>query len=94
MSNFSDNLNKLEKDVIQLIKQKNDLKKQLQEAIQIQADLKDKLSSQQKIEEELREKNKILRIAGGQKGEGNREMKLKINEIVREVDKCIAQLNQ
>ncbi|MEQ8623991.1 MAG: hypothetical protein RJQ00_04025 [Vicingaceae bacterium] len=94
MSNFSDNLNRLEKDVIQLIKQKNDLKIQLQEAIQIQADLKEKLSNQQRIEIELREKNKILRIAGGQKGEGNREMKLKINEIVREVDKCIAQLNQ
>jgi len=94
MSNFSDNLNKLEKDVIQLIEQRNKLKMQLQEALSTQADLKEKLSNQQKIEEELKEKNKILRIAGGQKGEGNREMKLKINEIVREVDKCIAQLNQ
>ena len=94
MSNFSDNLNELERDVIQLIKQKNNLKEQLREANKIQAELEEKLSDQQKIEEELREKNQILRIAGSQKGEGNREMKLKINEIVREVDKCIAQLNQ
>ena len=53
------------------------------------------ISFQQEQEiEKLVEKNKILRIAGASKGGDSREIKLKINEIVREVDKCIAQLNQ
>jgi len=43
---------------------------------------------------ELKEKNKILRLTGKDHGDGNREVKLKVNEIVREVDKCIAQLNR
>lgn len=43
---------------------------------------------------ELKERNKILRLTGKDQGDGNREVKLKVNEIVREVDKCIAQLNR
>ena len=94
MSNFSNNLSRLEKNVTQLIEAKNYLKEQLNEARLKEGELHEKLKKHQKIEEELREKNNILRITGGQSGEGSREMKLKINEIVREVDKCIAQLNQ
>lgn len=42
----------------------------------------------------LLDKNRILRIAGGNTKGDKREIKLKINELVREVDKCIAQLNK
>ena len=45
---------------------------------------------------ELEEKNKLVRIAKSLTGEtdGNtHELKLKINEMIREIDKCIAQLN-
>lgn len=94
MSSFSTNLNRLEKNINQLIEQKNHLKEKLNQASLKELELIEKLKEHQKIEEELREKNNILRIAGGQGEEGSREMKLKINEIVREVDKCIAQLNQ
>ncbi len=57
-----------------------------------------------KINQELNEKNqqiselndkiKLLRIAGRVDGEGTKEVKLKINEMVREIDKCIAQINR
>jgi len=44
---------------------------------------------------ELNNKVKLLNIAksvGG--GESTKEVKLKINEMVREIDKCIAQINR
>jgi hypothetical protein len=46
---------------------------------------------------ELREKNQILRLAGKLEGPGKKEpsqdIKLRINEMVKEIDYCIAQLN-
>ncbi|MBL4668346.1 MAG: hypothetical protein HRT73_15160 [Flavobacteriales bacterium] len=65
----------------------------------------EKLSDEvEKIRKELTEKNqqilelnnkvKLLRIAGGVGGESTKEVKLKINEMVREIDKCIAQINR
>tara|TARA_B100000795_G_C22421349_1_gene294614 strand:- start:150 stop:437 length:288 start_codon:yes stop_codon:yes gene_type:complete len=66
----------------------------------------EKLSNEvDKIKLELTEKNqqisdlndrvKLLKIAGSVgEGESTREVKLKINEMVREIDKCIAQINR
>ncbi len=65
----------------------------------------DKLSKEiVKIKEELTKKNqqvlelndkvKLLKIAGSVDGESTKEVKLKINEMVREIDKCIAQINR
>ena len=65
----------------------------------------EKLSNEiEKIKQELNEKNqqiselndkiKLLKIAGSVDGEGTKEVKLKINEMVREIDKCIAQINR
>ena len=65
----------------------------------------DKLSEEiEKIKQELTEKNqqvsnlndkvKLLKIAGSVDGESTKEVKLKINEMVREIDKCIAQINR
>lgn len=64
-----------------------------------------KLSTEnEKIREELTEKNqqiselndkvKLLKIARSVGGESTKEVKLKINEMVREIDKCIAQINR
>ncbi len=94
MSNFSEILIELEKKLIQLISQKNSLSIEVQGLREREVGLLEKVESHGRIEKELREKNNILRIAGGNGEEGSREIKLKINEIVREVDKCIAQLNQ
>lgn len=43
---------------------------------------------------ELEDRNNVLKITGNTNDGGNREMKLKLNELVREVDKCIAQFNK
>ncbi len=44
---------------------------------------------------ELNDKIKLLKIAGSVgEGESTKEVKLKINEMVREIDKCIAQINR
>ena len=43
---------------------------------------------------QLKEKNKALRIAGSVGKEESKDVKLRINELVREIDKCIAQLNK
>jgi len=62
------------------------LKEQLDE-------LRTKLESHQDDVSKLREENKMMQLAGSVGGDGSREIKLRINELVREIDKCIAQLN-
>ena len=94
MNVLAKNLEALEAQVMTLIKVKKELAIELEKQRKESTALKLELETLQKETEELREKNKILRIAGGADPESNREVKLKINEIVREVDKCIAQLNQ
>lgn len=43
---------------------------------------------------ELNDKIKLLKLAKNVDGESTKEVKLKINEMVREIDKCIAQINR
>lgn len=94
MTNFSETLVAIESKLKQLIRQKKELKAELDETKGRLEELENNLATRSKELEELKEKNKILRIAGNNGESDNREIKLKINEIVREVDKCIAQLNQ
>lgn len=93
MSDFSEAFLHLEQQLMKLIDRKEELEGKNKELKENLEQLKEKLVAQDGEIEKLIEKNKILRIAGGSKGGDNREIKLKINEIVREVDKCIAQLN-
>ncbi len=72
----------------QLLKEENkNLSIKIEEA---KKELEDK--SQQILE--LNEKIKLLRLAKNVDGESTKEVKLKINEMVREIDKCIAQINR
>ncbi|MDF1671933.1 MAG: hypothetical protein P1U41_00370 [Vicingaceae bacterium] len=72
----------------QLLKEENkNLSIKMEEA---KKELEDK--SQQILE--LNEKIKLLRLAKNVDGESTKEVKLKINEMVREIDKCIAQINR
>lgn len=57
---------------------------------EVKKELEDK--SQQILD--LNEKIKLLRLAKNVGGESTKEVKLKINEMVREIDKCIAQINR
>lgn len=94
MADFSNTLVQFEGNIKSLIELKKGLEIELQEVRGKNEHLIEKLNACESEIEDLKEKNKILRIAGGTKGGDSREIKLKINEIVREVDKCIAQLNQ
>lgn len=57
--------------------------------------LKKTLANEKERVYELEEKNKVLKLAKSiGEGEGkNTDLKLKINELVREIDKCIALVN-
>jgi len=59
-------------------------------------DLESVLTQQKSEIDEINEKIKMLKMAKSLSGdsEGNKEMKLKINELVREIDKCISLLNK
>ena len=94
MSEISTSFHQLDAKVKQLIERKIEIEALLKESERKRAELNSQFIAAQKEIEDLNEKNKILRIASGSQGGDNREIKLKINEIVREVDKCIAQLNQ
>ena len=94
MSSFSEDFLSLGQNVRRLIQKKKESEEALNDTRKELEELKKKSVEQEMEIEELIEKNKILRIAGGSSEGDSREVKLKINEIVREVDKCIAQLNQ
>lgn len=82
---------KVEKLIIQNKKAKEDVK-QLREENSF---LRNNLTQYKERVKELEEKNKILKLAktldvGSEK---STDLKLKINELVREIDKCIALVN-
>ena len=57
-------------------------------------ELKKTISEQKNLIRQLEEKIKILRITKTiEAKEGSAEAKLKLNELVREIDKCIGLLN-
>jgi len=57
--------------------------------------IREELTGKNQQISELNDKVKLLRIAGSVGGgESTKEVKLKINEMVREIDKCIAQINR
>lgn len=73
----------LQKDNARLRNEKTGLEKELKEL--------------KEAHKQLEDKYKALRLAkavNGATNDSNLEIKLKINELVREIDKCIAQLNR
>ena len=82
---------KVEKLIIQHKKTKEDLKQLKEENSFLQGKLADG-----KVQiKDLEEQNKVLKLAkslSGKEGKST-DIKLKINELIREIDKCIAQVN-
>jgi hypothetical protein len=76
--------------------------KKLEETNKENIEIKDKLITLEKSEAEnklkikyLEEKNNIIKIANSIEGSENKvKAKLKINELLREVDRCLALLNK
>lgn len=74
----------------QQVQKNNELEIQL-------AELKQKLAQQNETLKDLEERNKILKLAkslNGNTDENISGIKLKINELVKEIDKCVALLNR
>lgn len=88
ISRISDKVDQLHERLMRLSEEKKALEKTIGE-------LSNQLDQKQSEITSLTEENGKLKLAGSLAGEGENktEMKLKINELVREIDKCIALLN-
>lgn len=82
---------KVEKLIIQHKRSNEDILQLKEENSYLQS----KLTESKEQMKELSEQNKLLRLAKSLSGKENKstEIKLKINELVREIDKCIAKVN-
>lgn len=84
----------IENKIKKIVDLQSQLKKENNHLIQEVHDLKKIVENQNVIIENLEKKLKILKIAKTLEiGKDNQQAKLKINELVREIDKCIALLN-
>tara|TARA_B100001059_G_scaffold44750_1_gene37144 strand:- start:3331 stop:3621 length:291 start_codon:yes stop_codon:yes gene_type:complete len=96
MSNLSEIVDSLENKVVNLLQEHENLKRlkiKLDEEITI---LKSKQERYLKDIDAWKDECNTLKIANSMLGSNNhkRETKLKINELVREIDKCITQLSE
>lgn len=86
----------LEKTKLLVEKYQQQVKKNNELEIQL-AELKLKLGQQDEIIKDLKERNKILKLAKSLNENADENIsgiKLKINELVKEIDKCVALLNR
>ena len=94
MKNLVENI---EKKVSKLIQLYQSAQKEKEETLTENNQLISDLSDKDKTINSLEEKIKLLRITKSvstQDDEKNKESRQKINEYVREIDKCIALLNK
>ena len=80
----------------ELITKFNKIKSDYDELISQNEDLEAKIRERDKRIKDLEVKNERFRLSGALLGEGENagEAKRKINELVREIDKCVALLNR
>lgn len=87
LSEVSDNVNRLGNRVTELTSENEALKTQLADALH-------QLEQKNRQLTDLSEKQKLLMLAKSlPSDESRKDVKLKINDMVREIDKCIALLN-
>ena len=94
MKNLVENI---EKKVSKLIQLYQSVQKEKEEILTENNKLESDLSDKDETIKRLEEKIKLLRITKSvstQDDERNKESRQKINEYVREIDKCIALLNK
>ena len=87
----------IESKVNKIISLYNSLKKEKEEILEENKTLKSEVEDRDKDIKRLEEKIKLLRITKSvstQDVEKNKDSRQKINEYVREIDKCIALLNK
>ena len=87
----------IERKVNKIISLYHSLKKEKEEILEENTNLKSEIMNKEKNIKSLEEKIKLLRITrsvGAHDLEKNKESRQKINEYVREIDRCIALLNK
>ena len=87
----------IEKKVLKIISLYRSLQSEKEEILLMNEKLKSDLNEKNNLIKSLEEKIKLLRITKSvatQESEINKESRQKINEYVREIDKCIALLNK
>jgi len=94
MDKFSIIVSGLEYKIKKIVDLQNQILNENKKIKQEIHDKKNIIEDQKVIIKNLEEKIKVLKIAKTlEAGKDNNQAKLKINEIVREIDKCIALLN-
>jgi predicted RNase H-like nuclease (RuvC/YqgF family) len=88
-------ISSLEKKVKELVKRHTELKRKNSALETELSELRKTVDSQKEAIKNLEEKNKIIKLAKSlaDSNPDTAAMKQKINELVREIDKCIAQMN-
>lgn len=94
MENLSLTVKNIKTKVLALVKKQQQTLDQLEQERKKVMQLNEEIARLKVEINELEDRNNVLKITGNTSDGGNREMKLKLNELVREVDKCIAQFNK
>jgi len=97
MNDHGIQLKELRNKVEKLINLHQQLVKEQQQLQISQKQLMQTLSEKEKQITDLEEKNKVSKIAqvmSGNNDQNTRDIKLKINEYIREIDKCLALINR
>ncbi len=95
MNNLSDTLDGLLVKTERLIKSNESLRDENNRLFSINKQMKESLEEQVKELEGLEEKYRVINLAKSFSGDNEKSLdaKQKINEFVREIDKCIALLS-
>ncbi len=94
MNNLSDLVSNLCKKAEKLAAKHKILLQNNVQLVSENKQLKQDLNQKNKQLTALEDNVKILKIAGNVKNNSTKDVKLKINEMVREIDKCIAQISR
>jgi predicted nuclease with TOPRIM domain len=95
MSDIKGRLVEIEKKINHLIEKQKDLLAQNSVLNKKNEELTVKLEEKEEMIRELKDKNNYIKISQSVKqSEGNTDVKIKIDELVREIDKCIGLLNK
>lgn len=95
MLDFETKISGIDYKIRQLIKSKKALEKQLSESEQRNRELESQIYNNNLIIKQLEEQNKILNLGNTLSDKGNTtEIKIKINRLIREIDKSIELLTK
>ncbi len=95
MSDIKGRLVEIEKKINHLIEKQKELLAQNSVLNKKNEELSVKLEEKEEMIRELKDKNNYIKISQSVKqSEGTTDVKIKIDELVREIDKCIGLLNK